>query len=348
MSNPWVIAPGLAFSLPLSGRLSAERGLAEASLTVAQLAVVEAEWDLWLAVERTWIEWSAARIRLEETERFVATLESLASSTAELAAGGELARTEAALFELERRQRRNELWRLGGELADADHRLRALLGLAPEAPVVLTPTLDSVHAEPPAAADTQSSTSALDLLEAQNPSLARLRREHDVTEQTLRLEIAKQLGDLTFGPLYESDAGQERVGFLAALPLPFFNANRRAIAEARVERTRAAAAYEAGYERLVGQWASARARLDSYSQQRVELERDVVPLVERLLQDSTELMSLGEGSSLVLLEGLMRAHQTKLDLVDSRASEAHARAELAHLIGPSTVAAPTETAEEQE
>lgn len=348
VANPWVITPGLAFSLPLSGRLSAERGLVEASLTVAQLEVFEAEWDLRLAVERTWIEWSAARIRLEETERFVASLESLASSTAELAARGELARTEAALFELERSQRRNELWRLGGEGADAEQRLRALLGLAPDAPVVLTPTLDPVHEQPPAAADTPSTTAAFDLLEAQNPSLARLRREHEVTEQALRLEVAKQLGDLTFGPLYESDAGQGRIGLLAALPLPFFNANRRAIAEARVDRTLAAAAYEVEYERLVGRWAAARARLASYTKQRVELARDVVPLVERLLQDSTELMRLGEGSSLVLLESLMRAHQTKLDLVDSRASEALASAELAHLIGPSSVGALTETAEDLE
>jgi hypothetical protein len=46
-------------------------------------------------------------------------------------------------------------------------------------------------------------------------------------------------------------------------------------------------------------------------------------------------MRLGEGeTTLVLLASLTRAHQAKLDLIDTRTAEALARTEAAFLIGP--------------
>jgi outer membrane protein TolC len=322
--DPWVVTPGLAFSIPLSGRRGAQRELGAAQQRAALRRVEEAEWAVWHDVERAWIAWSAAALRVEELELFVGALEGLARTATQLAESGELAPSEASLFAVELAQRANQLLRLRGELEAAEQELRAQLGLAPEAPVAFVRALAR---RAPAAA-------SLAELAARNPSLARLREEYEVAERTLRHELAQQVPDLTLGPLFESDEGRSKIGFAGALPLPFLNANRRAIAEARAGREVARAAFEAGYEALVGRRAAAAARAAALAEQRADLEGVLVPLVDRQVADALRLVQLGEGTSLVLIESLARAQQTKLALIESRAAEALARAELEYLTGP--------------
>ena len=326
--DPWIINPAsLTFSIPLSGRLAAEQGLADATHRVAQHRALEAEWSVWHEVRRAWVEWSAARLRVEETERLVAAMDTLVQTASQLAESGELQRTEASLFSVEQAQRRNRLRRLRGDVAAAEQRLRAHMGLAPEAPVTLHPSLALPSGSPAAEA------SPAEIAE-RNPSLARLREEYEVAEETLRREIARQVPDLTLGPAFESEEGQSRVGFLGAIPLPFLNANRQAIAEARVGREIAGAALETEYESLIGRWAAASARASALAEQRADMEQVLVPLVDRQLEDALRLMRLGEGTSLVLLASLTRAQETKLDLIGTRSAEALARAQLEYLTGP--------------
>ncbi|MHC4947215.1 MAG: TolC family protein [Planctomycetota bacterium] len=331
VSDRWIVTPGLAFTIPLSGRVEAEQARADAALRAELERVAEAEWRVRHDVRRAWLAWSAATLRAEQTERLVASMDSLVDSTARLAEAGEMPRTEAALFAIEQTQRRHELRRLRGEVAEAEQRLRALLGLAPEAPVTFVAALEA--GRPAAALDA-------DALAARNPTLARLRREYEVAEQTLHREIRKQYPDLTIGPLYESDQGQSRIGFLGGLPLPILNANRQGIAEAEAARALARAAFETEYERRAGALAAARVRAEALRAQREELATVLAPLVDRQLADARRLLELGEGGGLVLLESLVRAHRTRLELVAVRLDEARAAAEMTYLVGPA-IPAPT-------
>jgi len=337
--DPWIVTSGLTFSIPLSGRLAAERGLAAAEQRAAQQRVREAEWTVWHEVRKAWIEWSAARLRVAETERLVEALDGLVNTAAQMAESGELQRTQAALFALEQAQRRNQLWRLRGRVDAAQQRLRAHMGLAPEAPVTLVPSL-------PLSTGSVDTDVTPEEIADRNPSLARLRREYDVAEESLKREIRRQVPDLVLGPQVESDEGQSRVGFLGGIPLPFLNANRRAIAEARIEREIARATFEVEYESLIGRWAAVTAQAEALAKQRADIEKVLVPLVDRQLADALHLMRLGEGGSLVLLESFARAHETKLELIETRSIESLARAELAYLIGPPTVVQQT-AAQEQ-
>jgi len=322
--DPWIVTPALTFTIPTSGRLAAERGLADATLRAAEIRAREAEWSVWYDVRRAWAEWSAARLRAEETERLVSAMQPLVRTGTQLAERGELPRTEAGLFSLEQAQRRNLARRLRGEVLAAEQRLRAHLGLAPEAPVSFVPSLEPQDSGP----------ATSDELAERNPSLARLREEYEVAEESLRHEVRKQYPDLTLGPIYELDEGQSSIGLIGGLPLPFLNANRRAIAEARVDRELARAAFETEYEILIGRLAVAGARAAALTEQRAEIEQVLVPLVDAQLDDVLQLMRLGEGTSLVLLESLTRAHQTKLELIETRLAETLARAELGYLTGP--------------
>ena len=133
---------------------------------------------------------------------------------------------------------------------------------------------------------------------------------------------------------------------LGGIPLPFLNANRKAIAEARVEREIARATFEVEYESLIGRWAAATVRAEALTRQRADLEQVLVPLVDRQLEDALQLMSLGEGTSLVLLESVTRGYQAKLELIETRSTESLARAEIEFLIGPPIVERSTDASEE--
>ena len=319
----WVITPSLAFTIPISGRLAAEKARARAATHAALDRVAEEEWRTRRDVRHAWLDWSAALVRLEEQQALLDSMEPLVASMTSLAQAGEMLRTESALFSLERSQRRYELLRMRGRAAESEQRVRALLGLSPDAPLALRPTLALGDAPDAEAKPVQRSL-----------TLARLAQEYEVAEQTLRREVRKQYPDLTIGPLYEDDQGQSRIGFLAGFPVPILNANRQAIAEASAQRELARAAYETEYERIAGALAAARARAASLHAEREAILREMVPLVDRQLADARDLLDLGEISGLVLLESLVRAHDTRLHLIDVRVDEAKAQAELLHLPGP--------------
>ncbi len=324
VSSQWVITPGLSLTIPLSGRLEAEKSRADAALHADLYRIAETEWTVCTAVRAAWFEWSAAELRLQQTGELTDRLQSLVDATARLAEAGELPRTEATLFAIELSQRRNEIIGLRREVREREFRLRHLLGLAPTAAIKLLP---SVSVDPPG-------VPSLDVVVAENLSLARLRQEYEVAEQRLRREILAQRPDLTLGPLYETDQGQSRIGFLGAIPLPLFNENRQGIAQARAQREQARAQYEAQFEQLAGELALASERMASLRTQRASVESVLTPLIDRQVDDAGKLLHIGEGGSLVMLESLVRAQEIKMMLIDLRRDESLASTEITRLGGP--------------
>lgn len=319
--DPWIVGSAISITLPLSGRLQVEKARAQAAMHAELGRVAEAEWKVQRDLRDAWMSWSAQRLRLEQTKQIVKALDSIIKSTSQLVEHGELLKTESALFTIEQASRRGEISRLIGEVAAHEQEIRSLLGLSPSAPIQLVPTL--------AGAENESSDGK------NNPTLTRLRSEYVVAEQTLLREIRKQYPDLTVGPQAESDVGQSRIGFIGAIPLPILNSNKGGIAEARAEREVARAAFETEYERIVGRIATARARLQAVRAHRRSIDKTLVPLVDRQVADARQLLELGEGGSLVLLESLVRAHEAKLKLIDIQLEGSKASNEIQFLIGPS-------------
>ncbi|MEX2578381.1 MAG: TolC family protein [Verrucomicrobiales bacterium] len=321
--DPWVIGSALAFTVPVSGRLKVEKQRAEAAKHAELDRVAEAEWEVSRAVGDEWLTWSAQRHRVQQAEATGRQLDSIIGSTSRLADAGEIPKTQAALFAVERAGRRAEQERFRSELEESGQRLRSLMGLSPSADLSLSATLSATSPHPGINEPSES-----------HPSLVRLRSEYEVAEKTLHREIKKQYPDLTFGPQGESDEGQSRIGFVGAIPIPILNSNKGGIAGAAAERELARAAYETEYERLVGRIAVARARLNGLQARRSTIDGTLVPLVDRQVADAGRLVDLGEGGGLVLLESLVRAHEAKLELIDIQLNKALTNNQLRYLIGP--------------
>jgi outer membrane protein TolC len=327
--NPWIVGSALSLTIPISGRLAVEKSRANAELHSELARVAEEEWKTLRDLRKVWLTWSADRLRLEQAERIVGSLDSVVKTTGKLAEAGEIPRTESALFKIEQESRKADIARLRGRVKEGEQEIRSLMGISPTAPASMTPTLAA-----PSGKDRGK-------LAETNPTLIRLRSDYEVAELTLLREIRKQFPDLELGPNFEDDQGQSKIGVIGAIPIPIFNSNKGGIAAARAEREVARAAYETELERTEGRLAAMRARLDGARSRRQSLDSNVVPLVDRQIDDARNVLELGEGDSVVLLESLVRAHEAKLDLIEARLEESDTQNEIRHLLGPDRIAAST-------
>ncbi len=336
--DPWVVTHGLEFSLPLSGRVTALVSLKQANAEVARCTVREAEWKVLHELSLAWVDWSAVQLGVEQTRDQLERLGPMVSSTVQMAQAGELLPTEAGLLALDQALLNSRLQALLGQSAERRQEILALMGLPPQHSVPLVPGLLR-REERPAGPQVTDATQ----LAARNPTLTRLRGQYEVSEQHLRTEIAKQWPDVRLGPGLESDEARTKVGLVGGLTLPLWNANREAIIEAQVGREWARAALESEHQTLLGRLAQIAHRSTSLESQRMHLEERVVPLLDQQIFDAAQLMRRGEGSPIVLVQSLARAHQTQLDWIAMRASLAKAEHERGFLIGPPRTAPEPET-----
>ena len=140
-------------------------------------------------------------------------------------------------------------------VTDAEHRLAAArAGLATAVGVPLS-ALDSVSiddaalAPPPRSFDlpTLRQTALTSRADIQ-ASLAR----YDAADAALRLKLAKRFPDITLGPSYSYDQGQNKIGLNVDAALPILNQNGGPIAEAKARRRLAAAQFEALQTKVLG------------------------------------------------------------------------------------------------
>jgi outer membrane protein TolC len=130
------------------------------------------------------------------------------------------------------------------------------------------------------------------------------------------------------------EEGLARFGLGVGFPLPLWNRNRQAIAESLAERDAAQARAHATVERVLSELAQAESRLNYASQQRTMLLEKVAPLVDRQVEDSRTLLSLGEVDVLLLRDALTGFFETKLDILDVTLAEAQAANKLQQMLHP--------------
>jgi cobalt-zinc-cadmium efflux system outer membrane protein len=332
VDDPWVVGGTVGITIPISGRLKVEKAVANAAQHAELQRLAATEWSTRLSLRAAWLEWTAQTLRAGQARELSGRLERILSIVSEMERVGELSQIEARLFRIEGATRESALRAMDARTRQLELGLRALMGLSPRAPLPLVPASF-------ASADT-TSVRSLEALEDRNPGLAVLRHEYNVAEESLRLEIRKQYPDITIGPGFGTDEGDERFLLGVSLPLPLWNRNQQAIAEARIRREIARASFEGEMERLAGRIEAAQAEGDAARAARESLEHVIVPMVEEQDSQARRVAELGEVDTLLLLETVTRLHDTKAALIDARLAEALAAARLQELLGPPQVSPP--------
>lgn len=321
--DPWFVSSALSFTIPISGRLRAEKARAEAALQTQLDRVVEMEWRVRRDLRDAWVSWSAKRLKLEQAQAIIEQLNLIVESTSLLSKAGEMPETEASLFLIEREARKAERNQLEAGVAEDFQRLKALVGLSPDAPIDPVPSVSSVPGP-----------NEKEVPDNNNPTLSRLRSQYETAERALITEVRKQYPDLTIGPQAESEEGQSRIGFIGMIPIPILNANRQGIAEANAARETARVVFETEYQRILGRIAQLRARLKGIHDQLRTIQDNLAPLVDRQVTNAHRLLRIGESNSLVLLQSLIRTYEVKIMLIDLQLENSLTNNEIRFLLGP--------------
>jgi cobalt-zinc-cadmium efflux system outer membrane protein len=327
--EPWLWGASVAFSIPLSGRLGVEQDLARSEWTAQRWEALASEWKLATELREAWMEWSSALAKRDLAAGSLQEVESVGTVAERLAQEGILSRPEARVFAIERARRTGDLAKAEAEAEEGQLKIKALLGLAPEAPLQFVPSLTLAQG-----ALSTEPAERRQLLEQRHPELLQTLAEYQSAEETLRLEVRKQYPDLEIGPAFEREEGESRLGVGLSVPIPLWNRNRQAIAEAEASREAARAAFEARFERLMGDLARAEASLKTAQASLAHLEGTLAPLVAEQEEEVRRLAQLGSLDTLLLLEALSTGYEIKQQIVEARGEVALAQVRVAALISP--------------
>jgi len=340
VANPWKLAGALSVSLPLSGRLGLQRAHAERVADAERQLLLTQEWSTLVVLRDAWIAWSAVTVEQFQAKAFADDVAQLESIAARLRDAGELSSVAARAVRIAGLRATLTTREL---LAEAERQrlgLLALMGLAPDAPLTLHPTLrlgDDLMQR---------------LGDAQVPDDPRLRAAlaaHQVAEAKLRLEVRRQYPDLRLGLGFEDDRGDQSLGPVLGFSIPLWNTNARAIAGADATRAATAEQIAAAYAAALFDRAQARLVLNDRRARLAEMENSLVPLVDAQLSDTRRLAGLGELDVALLLEVFDAAWTCKRDLVHLRADLAQAHNRLIALALPGWMTSKNElTAEDAE
>ncbi|TAK99186.1 MAG: TolC family protein [Rhodospirillaceae bacterium] len=258
---PWVVAAVLSLPVETNGKRSRRTAAAQSA---EQQAVLSAGTTLWQVRSRALkalqdlcdvedeVRADAEEAALDQalTERFVKQQQAgLTSMIDTLRAQGDRAQAESKLADA-----RARLTGARGDLADA-------MG------VPLTEIADR-HAAPwPERAHAPTLDPArLDELQADaivnRTDLRAQLAAYAQASATWQLEVAKRIPDVTVGPGYTYDRGDKEITLDVSFELPVFHGNGAAIARAKADRDRAAAAFEGTQGDVIASVQKSRAALE--------------------------------------------------------------------------------------
>ncbi len=316
----------ISLTIPISGRLAAEKERAGAAFTAQLAHVEEAEWNTRIELRRAWTAWTSTAERIRVLRETAQLVERVTDIAARMEAANEMPRVEARLFKIERATQDAERTRLEAELAEQAVTLRQIMGLAPWSTLQLTPV--ALHTE-----DLPPVEQMRDQLVERSPLIAAIRAEYEVSERALATEIRKQYPDLQIGPSYNTD-GNEDFALGVQFPLPLWNHNQQGVAQAFAERELSRARFETALEVQLAELESKSVRYRSAVTQRRLVEEHIVPLVDLQAEETHNIAKLGEVNTLLLLDSITRQQNAKLALLDARRTELLCHIQLIQLIGP--------------
>lgn len=323
--EPWKAFGSLGLTIPLSGRLEAQEQRAAAEHAAELERLAQREWATRMELRRAWSEWSALEAQLGATRAFLERAEQVLGVVDTMERAGEMPRSEARLFRIEKAAKGADLAMLESSVRSAELRIKRLMGLAPDAAVALVP--GAMMARRDGGEDRAA-------LVERSPLVRIALAEHEVAEKALLREIRAQYPDLQLAPGFGREEGMDQVLLGISVPLGIFNANRGGIAAARAQREVARASVEAALEDAIAMARAAEERIEALARRRDTLEGEIVPMVDAQYADARELARLGEVNTLVLLESLTRQHEAKLLLIAAERDESLAAIDLDEVLGP--------------
>jgi len=326
-ADPWVVGSTIGITIPISGRLAAEKSTATAQHSAQLDHIAASEWATQAALRQQWINWSASLLEAQVNSELVASLRDIVSLVDKQQAAGTLSRIDARIFHVELAARQADMIELEARIKQHELEILALMGLSADKLITLHPALSFS----PRASD---SNQVLASLEQSHPELNAIRAEYEVSEHELRTQIRAQYPDITLAPGYGSDQGDSRVLLGLSLPIPLWNRNQQAIAQASAQRELAKGRFDTTYQRLTAKLAQALVGYQAGKAQREWIESTLIPMVVQQESDLRKSAAIGRVEPLIMLEAIKTQQAARIRLIYARKLESQGGIRLDELIGP--------------
>jgi outer membrane protein, heavy metal efflux system len=316
--NPWTVLSGVSLSVPISGRLGLAKIHAQQLAEVDRVALATTEWAQMTVLRDAWVTWSVTTEEQRMTAQFAAEARALVTIAEQLQAAGELSVIAARAIRIAAEQAQLQASELEANAMMQAMGIRALIGLLPQAPVQLNPSLMLSPDRRLQLAQTQAQN-------VNNTAAVRLGlARYQVAEAELRLEVRRQYPDLQLGLAFENDRGERSFGPSFGFTIPLWNGNQRAIARTQTERAAQAADIQAAYIAAMFDRSQATQALMDRTNRLKQLQTTMVPLVDAQVADVRRLAQLGDLEVPLVLQVLESAWQTKRAVVFLQAEQTKA------------------------
>jgi cobalt-zinc-cadmium efflux system outer membrane protein len=184
---------------------------------------------------------------------------------------------------------------------------------------------------------------AIDVGSAEGPDVVRWGTELEERRAAVAMEEAARIPDVTVGAAgrHFSDNGDNALVFDLSVPLPIFNRNQGAIAEARHRLDKARAEREAAAASIRAAIAATRAELTAAHEQAMRLRDEVIPEAQRAFEGARAAYRQGAFRSVDVLDAQRTLFELRADYVTALETFHVQAAELDRLTGrfPSVAAA---------
>jgi outer membrane protein, heavy metal efflux system len=256
--SPWVIATALAFPIETAGKREIRVAQAQADTETRRWRLAETLWLARTELRRSLVARGIAQqsVALAEGELTLRTAYldwvetqirfGLGIGADRLTAQTNLARAQAQLRTAQ------------GELVTAEAQIATATGVAMENLPLSQLVPIAIDALPPP--DATDLGTLRDWGVVNRLTVRHALADYIVTEEALRMAVARQYPDITIGPGYSFDRGDHAITLAVGFTVPLLHDERDAIAQALDVRARAAAQFQAAQSLALGEIDTASAR----------------------------------------------------------------------------------------
>jgi cobalt-zinc-cadmium efflux system outer membrane protein len=329
----------IGITIPLGGRLGDQDEVNRLGAELARVELQARHREAYLDLRRQYAAWAIAHERLRIRGELAADADRSLVLGRKLQEGGRLSALDVSLLELEAARIQTESLDVQGEIADLAGDLSLAMGVHADHFLPLpAPALPGV---PAAAPDLQALRGRLT---GNHAELGRLRARYEVAERELRLEIAKQYPDLTLGPSFEKETGEQKtvLGLAIGIELPIFDRNQQGIAVASQRREEVRAKYEAAASRALASIERADRKVRVAAEKLKRVRDGLLPKAQAGLELARKALSAGATDALRLLEAERSQRAALLEALDAEMALWTAWVELERAVGCPLVQLPGE------
>lgn len=311
--SPWIIEPGLDITIETGGKRDARQAAAAAKVRTVRLDYLAASWKLRSEVRRALLAIHAAQatrgqFQLQETAQAEAVklLESRFKDGAATAQDAAAARIPLGVTRVSKYDTELLAAKSRGQLANTvGIPASALTGVEFDfSEVTILPAASTARAM-----RRHAITHRADILAALS--------DYAASEESLRLEVAKQYPDIKLGPGYKLDQTANKWTLGIGFELPLLHQHQGAIAEAEARRAESAARFIAVQARAMGEIDIALAVYRA-ARSKAEAAGSLAEDVKRQTAAAAQLNAEGETSKLEVTQRRVEQGAADLTLEQAR------------------------------